>query len=423
MVMVVMGAVGMEGDVPMRVGVEAVGRWAGRMMEVDERVGVGEMVKWLGEVEGEWNLPSRRKMEEKFREEKERRKVREEIKVEDIKIDGKRFGREKIVWEENGVKRMALLLAIDERMEEIKSANTIYVNTVESPIIHPKFSKIIIISTYINKILTPWILAPTQSTSESSYTTILYHAQIQFHLHPSKITISPCPSLTHSILSTFPSSKYSTCSYFYLSHITSLCPFPPSSTPSSTQNLLFCLKSLAFLPPSKISPTLTILKTCFKTPAEASIISSFEEVFIKKFNSEYWSCLGEEVDACSQVETMVEGIYGLVADWDEWWKRIATTTTTTTIKKEKRVMEVIKEGRYGLEEVVEEGFVLEMDEGQEGMSQSSNWTSSTNITNESMRFWQLNEDTQGLESYFKWMYPRKGGNRVIQLLRNTMRTM
>ena len=262
-----------------------------RLLEANKRYKADNLINMFSNIEGEWNLPTRTYLWNKFEVWRKRLTIGNKVKYDSENSEKfKPFIKKIVEFTAEHIDQIVVICAIDSKIQLASKANTLYISKWEDKIMHPYFTTIIVISIYDSTKFIPWIFILTQSKWEEAFKCALTQAQICWLLSPSEIVIYPDTTLTSSTVSVFGSkTKYKTCSYYIHKYINSLSSTPPSRQPRSTQNLLFSLKQLSFTAPSKISPTFTILQSCFIQKDHKSILESFSSLFLKTFNSEYWN--------------------------------------------------------------------------------------------------------------------------------------
>jgi hypothetical protein len=389
----------MRGELPYVVDYEGMKRVVGRMVARDWRVGVSEVVGVFWAMGTDWNLLGKRLLEGVVAKVKARLGVRGGwlADVGGIRtLDGGEFWRDVIEVEAEMIKQYVVFFWSEFQEKELRTAKTIYISGSHKKWLKPQWSETVFIQGIVNGVwVTLWTFL-TQSWSEEAFKAALTHIQSTLDLAPEKIVLDPLAPLTAAAISTFGTiPKYKTVSYFFHNYLNTQAQRMNLTSDHNIKKLLWCLKSLAFQPPSQIPSTFQKIVSFYTRfcSSYAQLTTHFSSLFLSKLNLDYWntsfllkepkgvqSSYLEENKLLEIHDVIVDREMGEVETWAGWvralaetegkWRGMVEEGLVARVEggdlEEREVLGDLVEGRYGVEEVMGHSFRLPEREGGMG---------------------------------------------------------
>ncbi|CAI2386138.1 unnamed protein product [Moneuplotes crassus] len=288
----------MKGELPYKVSYSTFKKVISKLLEQDFRLTRDDLVNCFVSLGTDWNLLSKRILDNLISKIKARLSVRTSGGCDCTQlrtVEGAPFCRNIIEAKVEDMKQFLIFFYSTFHEMIAKESKTLYISGSYAKYVTPDWSETIFVKAFKNGCCIPVCTFMTQSSSEDAFKAGFQFLKEEMQLSPNEIVIDPNADLTRAAISVFGNeTKYQTCSYFVHKHINQKAIRSGVLNDKGDQNirkLLWCLKALAFRPKEEVLTYFSKVQGFYKRFCEAydKTAKMFEELFLKKLNVEYWN--------------------------------------------------------------------------------------------------------------------------------------
>ncbi|CAI2359818.1 unnamed protein product [Moneuplotes crassus] len=289
----------MKGDLPYIVTYDQCKKVVMRLLEKDLRLSKDDLINCFLSLGTDWNLLSKHLMDNLILKMRSRLavKINDKNDLEEMKsFDGQRLGRKLLELKVDEVKQYVLYLYSPTQEEVLRTSPTLFLNCSYKQILKPQWKDVVMIHCFVDGLCVTVGCLLFQSCTASIFKEAFDYLIKELNLQTEELILDLDPDLVEGATQVFSAdARFKTCAYFifkYLTERANRLGLYNQGIDIHVNRLLKCLKSLVFKPKDEVEGYFSKIKDYFKKYCSTFhlLFTEFENVFLQKYNIEYWSC-------------------------------------------------------------------------------------------------------------------------------------